>query len=163
MVDNMPLDVFEYLTYLDQERYRAVILHAAPEKGTAVTQFARKVCAQAGGKYFDLLDWFIQHQELSAKIDGFGPEELRTLLKEQSKGTSLLFVDRADFILDTWHKTERNNFFGMVTDQWDGYKDGMKTKLLIALQTSPGIEALHILDSQGQTRVLRLSDFNDIL
>lgn len=159
----MPLNIFAYLNHLDQERNRAAILHASPEMGTSVTKFAQKVCRQAGGKYLDLLDLFIQNAELSAKVDSFSPEKFRALLIEQAKGTGLLFIDRTDFILDTWRRGERQDFFRMVDKQWDGYKDGMKAKLLVILQTSPEIEALQIVDSQSQTRVLRLSDFNDIL
>ena len=159
----MSLDIFEYLTHLDMERYRAVILHAAPEKGTAVTKFAQKVCAQAGGKYLDLLDLFITNQELSQQIDSFSPHKLRALLIENSKGSDILFLDRADFLLDTWRRGERQDFYRMLEVQWDGFKDGMKTKLLIALQTSQEIESLKIIDSQSQPRVLRLSDFNDIV
>jgi hypothetical protein len=159
----MPLDIFEYLDHLDQERYRAVILHTSPEMGTSIAKFAQKVCTKRGGKYLDLLDLFINNQKLSTQIDSFSPEKFRALLIEQSKGTGMLFVDRADFVLDTWRRSERQDFFRMIANQWDGYKDGMRTKLLLALQTSQEIEALQISDSQAQTRVLRLSDFNDIL
>lgn len=158
----MPLDVFMYLNHLDQERNRALILHASPELGLSVTRFAQKVCAQTSGKYLDLLDLFVQNPEMSARIDGFSPEKFRTLLIEQAKGTGLLFVDRVDFVLDTWRRAERQDFFRMIANQWDSYKDGMKAKVLIALQTSQEIEVLQIFDSQAQTRVLRLSDFNDI-
>lgn len=159
----MALDVFEYLSLLDQERYRAVILHATPEKGLAVTKFAKKVCTQKSGKYVDLLDLFIQNQELRERIDSFSPEKFRTLLIEYCKGTGFLFIDRADMILDTWSHGERQDFFRMIKNQWDSYKDGMKAKLIICLQTSQEIEGLSIPDSQGHSRVLRLSDFNDIL
>jgi len=159
----MSRDAYEYLAHLEQERYRAVILHAAPEKGLLVTQFAKKVCAQLGGKYLDLLDLFIQTKELSEHIDRFGPEEIRELLIEQSKGQTLLVIDRADFLLDTWRSKERKDFFRMISTQWDGFKEGMKARLMICLQSSQEIEALKISDSQGQSRVLQLSNFNDIL
>lgn len=81
---------------------------------------------------------------------------------EQSQGQSLLVVDRADFLLDTWRKSERQDFYRFVNNQWDSYKDGMKAKLIVGLQTSQEIEALKILDSQGQSRIFRLHDFNDI-
>jgi len=38
----------------------------------------------------------------------------------------------------------------------------MKAKLVVVLQTSQEIELLKILDSQGQSRIFRLNDFNDI-
>lgn len=160
----MSLDAYEYLAHLEQERYRAVILHAAPEKSSSVTQFAKKVCAQLGGKYLDLLDLFIQTKELSEHIDSFSPEEFRELLIEQSKGQTLLVIDRVDFLLDTWRRAEKKDFFGLLDkNQWDGFKEGMKARLMICLQTSREIEALQISDSQSQSRVLQLSDFNDIL
>jgi hypothetical protein len=159
----MKLDIFEYLTKLDQERYRAVILHASPSKGTAVTKFAQRACARVNGKYLDLMGLFIQSRELSEQVDSFNPEKFRALLIEHSSGASLLFVDRVDFILDTWRRGERQDFFRMISDQWDGFREATRSKLLIAMQTSHEIEALKILDSQGQPRVLKLSDFMDIL
>jgi hypothetical protein len=71
-------------------------------------------------------------------------------------------IDRVDFLLDTWRKSERQDFFRFIKDQWDSYKDGMKAKLIVVLQTSQEIESLKILDSQGQSRIFRLNDFNDI-
>ena len=71
-------------------------------------------------------------------------------------------VDRVDFLMDTWRKSERQNFFRLVDNQWDSYKDNMKAKLVISLQTSQEIEALRIVDSQSHSRIFRLTDFNDI-
>jgi hypothetical protein len=71
-------------------------------------------------------------------------------------------IDRVDFLLDTWRKSERQDFFRFIKNQWDSYKDGMKAKLIVVLQTSQEIESLKILDSQGQSRIFRLNDFNDI-
>jgi len=110
----------------------------------------------------DLLEFFIQSPNLSENIDSFSPEKLRELLIEQSKGQSLLVIDRVDFLLDTWRKSERQSFFRFIKNQWDSYKDGMKAKLIVVLQTSQEIELLKILDSQGQSRIFRLNDFNDI-
>lgn len=156
-------DIFDFLAHLNQERYRAVILHAAPDLSQATTQFVQEFCERAGGKYLDLLDFFIQNRDLSEQIDIFGPETFRALLVEESNGVKLLCVDRADFLLDTWRRAERQDFFRMVTSQWDGYKDGTQAKLIIVLQTSQEIETRRIVDSQGNSRILRLSDFNNIV
>ena len=158
----MPISIFEALVSLEQERYRAVILHSVPEKSPSMTHLCQKVCKQTNGKYLDLLDFFIQSQNLSENIDSFSPEKLRGLLIEQSKGQSLLVIDRVDFLLDTWRKSERQDFFRFINNQWDSFKDGMKAKLVVVLQTSQEIELLKILDSQGQSRIFRLYDFNDI-
>ncbi|HLO18440.1 MAG TPA: hypothetical protein VK206_26645 [Anaerolineales bacterium] len=159
----MPFDAFRYLEYLDQMRYRAIILHTSPEKGNAATRFAQSLCRKANGKYLDLLGLFIHEDELREKIDSFNPEKFRALLIEQSKGVDLLCVDRSDFLLDTWRREERKNFYHMIKDQWDAYKDGTTARLIVILQTSSELEQQKIMDSQDQSRVLRLSDFNDIL
>lgn len=162
MGGTMPISVSDALISLEQERYRAVVLHAVPEKGPSMSNFCQKVCKQTNGKYLDLLEFFIHSPNLSEKIDSFSPEKLRELLIEQSKGQSLLVIDRVDFLLDTWRKSERQDFFRLINNQWDSYKDGMKAKLMVALQTSQEIESLRMLDSRGQSRIFRLNDFNDI-
>ena len=111
----------------------------------------------------DVLEKFIESENLKKRVDKFSPEDLRKLLIEESKGFSLLIIDRIDFLLDTWRKREREDFFRMLTDQWDGYKDGMKAMIIICLQTSYEIENLKISDSLGNSRVFSLADFNDIL
>jgi hypothetical protein len=158
----MARDIFDYLSLLGQERYRAIILHAKPEQSPQVTRFSKKVCAQSGGKYLDLLDIFIQNKDLSGQIDVFSPEKFREFIIEHCKGVSLLVIDRVDFLLDTWRRVERQNFFRMLTDQWDSFKEGMNAKLVICLQTSHEIEALRITDSHNQSRIFQLGDFNDI-
>jgi len=159
----MPISVFDALVSLEQERYRAVILHAGPEISPSMTHFCQKVCKQTNGKYLDLLEFFIQSPNLSENIDSYSPENLRELLIAQSKNQSLLVIDRADFLLDTWHKSERQNFYRFINNQWDSFKEGMKSTLVMVLQTSQEIEALKMVDSHGRSRIFRLDDFMDIV
>lgn len=159
----MPIDVFDYLKELEQERYRAIIFHTAPMMGPTLTTFSKKICNHLGGKYFDLLDFFIQSPELSETIDRFDPEKFRNLLIQQSQSQSLMIVDRVDFLIDTWRRSERQDFHRLMNNQWDSYKEGMKARLILCLQTSQEIEALKIYDSQGNSRILNLTDFNDIV
>lgn len=159
----MPIDIFDYLKGLEQERYRAIILHAVPMMCPTLTNFCQKICNHSGGKYIDLLDLFIQSAELSNTIDRFDPEKFRHFLIQQSQFQSLMIVDRVDFLIDTWRKSERQDFYRLVNNQWDSYKEGMKAKLILCLQTSQEVEALKIYDSHGNSRILNLTDFNDIV
>ncbi len=159
----MALDVFEYLKQLDQLRFRAVIFHATPEKNTALTRFAQSLCARTNGEYLDLLGAFIKDDELRGKVDSFNPQKLRSLFIEKSKGKKLLCVDSVDFLMDTWRRTERADFYRMINNQWDGYRDESQSKLIVMLQTSAELEQQNIVDTSGQSRIFRLSDFNDIL
>jgi len=157
----MALDVFEYLNALDQDRYRAVIIHTSPEKSKALTKFITRVGEKVKGKYIDLLDLFIQSKELRENIESFRPEKFRNFIVDHSKPQSLLIIDRVDFLLDTWRKKDRDIFFQIIMDQWDGFKEATKAKLIMCLQTSIEIENLKLIESR-KNRILRLDDFTDI-
>lgn len=62
------IDVFEHIQAMEQERYRAIIIHADPMMSAALTIFSKKICDILGGKYFDLLDFFIVSPEYSENI-----------------------------------------------------------------------------------------------
>lgn len=156
------IDVIEYIKKLEQERYRAFIIHSNPMRSPALTVFCQKFCHQYGGKYLDLLDFFIQSPELSENIARFSPEKFRELLIQQSRSQSLLVVDRIDFLVDTWRKTERQDFYRLIQNQWDSYRENMKATLVLCMQSSQEIETLKIHDSQGNSRILCLTDFKDI-
>jgi len=162
MGDRMLIDITETIKRFEQERYRALIIHTIPMKSPNLTAFSQKFCNNLGGKYLDLLEFFIQSPELSETIDRFSPEKFRELLIQQSRSYSLLVVDRIDFLIDTWRKTERQNFYRLVQNQWDSYREGMKATLVLCMQSSQEIEALKIYDSQGNSRILCLTDFKDI-
>jgi len=159
----MSINGLDFLNQLDQERYRVAIIHVEPLNGPLLSAFSKKLCQRSNGKYLDLLDLFINSPKLSETIDKFDPSKFKSLLKEQAISQSLLVVDRLDFILDTWRVSERQNFYRLVKNQWDGYMNGMKAKLLLCLQTSQEIEILDIKDSKGQSRVLKLNDFEDLV
>lgn len=158
----MATDIFSTITDLSQERFKTGIIHASPDLGNVMSQFCKKICNHNHGKYLDILEFFINNPSISEVVDTFNPDRLKNLLIQESKGQTLLLVDRADFLLDTWHRSERQDFFRLITNQWDGYKSGMGAVLIFALQTSHEIEAQRITDSHGQTRVFRLIDFYDI-
>ena len=158
----MPSNIIEHLENFAGERYRSLIIHAVPDKSPALSVFSKKVCDRLNAKYVDLLDLFIQSQNLSEKIDVFSPEKLQELLVVLSNSCSIVFIDRADFLLDTWSKSDRQDFYRMINNQWDGYKESMKSILIFCLQTSQELESLVIKDSHDNTRIFRLSDFIDI-
>ena len=158
----MPIDIINYLRYLDQERYRAIILHTKPDLSQSLMSFSKKLCKQVNGKYINLLNLFLHSKELSSKIDTYRPEKLKDFLVDEGQNQPLIIVDQADFLIDTWRKSEKKDFFHIITRQWDGYIAAMKSKLIFALQTSHEIESLKLIDSKGKSRIFRLEEFNNI-
>jgi hypothetical protein len=155
----MPDELGAYLAALGQERYRAIIIHAAPAQAQALSQFARRAAERLGAAYLDLLGHFRAHQELAAVVDAWGPAELGALLTAQAAGQRLLIVDRADFLLDTWRKPERQALYRLARTQWDGYAPATQATLVLCLQRTSELEDLCISDSRGRPRVRRLEDF----
>ena len=159
----MGVNLLEYLELLGQEKFRAIILHAPPEKSPELSKFADKLMKHKNIAALDLLADFQNDPLLSSDIDRFGPEQLRTLLVEQSGKKNLLIVDRLDFLLDTWRKEERQAFYRMVKQQWNSFLENTRTTLVFCLQSSSELENLRITDTRGRSRVLALSELNEIL
>ena len=101
------------LPILNKNAIELLFFMLLQKKAHRLSLFCQKVCKQANGKYLDLLEFFIQSPALSENIDSFSPEKLRGLLIEQSQGQSLLVVDRADFLLDTWRKIRTAGFLSI--------------------------------------------------
>lgn len=159
----MGIDIQEYITKLGKEKFRSIIVHAKPQSATSLRQYACQIHDKIGGGYLDALEYFIADQQLAAEVDRFNPDQFKTLLQDKSKGYKLFIVDRADFLLDVWRKTERQAFYRMIHMQWNSFIEGMDATLVFCLQTSDEIETLKINDSHGDSRVHRLEEFNELV
>jgi hypothetical protein len=159
----MGVDLLNYINVLGQEKFRAIILHAPPAKSQELSKFAGRLLYHKGGSAIDLLIYFQEDPQLASGIDRFGPEQLKTLLIEQSKGKDLLVIDRPDFLLDTWRKEERLAFYRMVKQQWNSFLENTRATLVFCLQSSLEIEDLNITDTRGRSRVLALAELNEIV
>ncbi len=159
----MGIDIHEYLTKLGEEKFRSIILHAKPQFETSLRQYACQIHDKIGGGYLDVLGYFIANQQLATEVDRFSPDQLKALLQDKSLGHKLFVVDRVDFLLDTWRKTERQAFYRMIQIQWNSFVESMGAILIFCLQTSDEIESLNIKDSRGESRVHRLEEFNELV
>ena len=159
----MGVNLLEYLELLGHVYFRAIILHAPPEKSPELSKFANKLLNHKEGAALDLLAYFQDDPELATVIDRFGPEQLKVLLVEQSRGKDLLVIDRLDFLLNTWRKEVRQAFYRMVKQQWNSFLDNTHATLVFCLQSSSELEDLRITDTRGRSRVLALSELNEIL
>lgn len=156
----MKRDFGLYLDYLGKERFRAVIIHN--DKISTLSQFARKAAETFKGKYIDLLEHFKTNAELAKTIDVFSLEKLVDFLEKESKDQSFLIIDKIDFLLDTWQKTEGVAFYRMIRNQWDSYKNSMKSILIFSMHSSEETADLKIRDSQDNARIHPLSNFKAI-
>ena len=158
----MGVDLVKYLDLLGQEKFRGLILHAPPAKSPELSKYANRLLSHKDGAALDLLDYFQEEPKVSSDIDRFGPEQLKIVLLDRSRGKDLLIIDHLDFLLDTWRKEERQAFFRMVKQQWNSFLDNTRATLVFCLQSSSEIEDLNISDTRGRSRVLSLAELNEI-
>ena len=158
----MGLNLLDYLELLGQEKFRAIILHAPPNKSPELSKLARKLLNHKNSVFLDLMEYFQHNIEVSSAIDRFGLEQLKVLLIEQSRGKDLLVIDRMDFLLDTWRKEDRLAFYRMIKQQWNSFQDSTRATLVFCLQSSLEISDLLIIDTRGRSCVLALSELNEI-
>jgi hypothetical protein len=158
----MGVNLLNYLDLLGQEKFRAIIIHAPPDKSPDLNKLASRLLSHKGGAALDLLAYFHEDPQLASGIDRFGPEQLKSLLVERSKGNDLLVIDRLDFLLDTWHKDDRQAFYRMVKQQWNSFFESTRATLVLCLQSSPELIDLKIFDTRGTRRVLALSELKAI-
>jgi len=159
----MGRDILKIIDLLGNERYRTLIIHAPPESGPMMSNFGQRIAEVRGGSYVDLLDYFIERQELSAQINRIGPEQFKEMLIELSKGEGILVINRADFLIDTWRKNQREAFMRMFQNQWDSYREGMQATLVFCMQSSHDINALTNREPSISVRVMLLSELDDIV
>jgi len=159
----MGIDIQEYLTKLGQEKFRSIIIHAKPQSEVVLRHYACQINNKFSGDHLDVLAHFIADSQLASEVDRFTPDHFKNLLQDKSKGQRLFTVDRSDFLLDTWRKSERQAFYRMIHRQWNSFIESMGATLIFCLQTSDEIESLKINDSRGITRVHRLDEFNELI
>ena len=129
----MKIDFSQYLDLLGKEKFRSIIIYS--DSYDALSQFALKAVRKYNGKLLDILDYFKKNKELASKLDIFDIEKLISLLKEVSATESFLFIYKIDFILDTWHKKEKDAFYRMIRNQWNSFFDDMKATLIFLSET----------------------------
>ena len=151
----------QYLEFLKKEKFSSIIIYSKSHR--ALSKFSQQAAVKYKGKYLDLLNYFKQHSELAKGIDVFKMEDLLSLLKKEAVGQSLLFVDKMDFLLDTWRDDEKKAFYRLLQNQWNSFLEDMKAGLVICLRTNNFLEnKLKIVDTKGNSRVHKLSNFKAI-
>ncbi|NLK72541.1 MAG: hypothetical protein GX285_05950 [Clostridiales bacterium] len=153
----MALDFQEYIASLGKEKYRSSIVIAEPGRGK--TFFAKKAAKALGGKYLDLLEYFLNNKELVKTIDSFGPENFFQLLERETKGEHFVVVDHMDFLLDTWRDQEFERFMRGIRQQWNSFLERYRSTVCYFLQPSSRLKNIEITDSQGNSRIHKLSSF----
>ena len=124
-------DFGEYIKSLGTEKFRSIVVHHGSYK--TLGKFAKAAAEKLSGQYFDVMDYFENNPEMA--IDTFDVEELTILLKEFSAGQTFLYIDKINFLLDSWLKSDKNAFYGLIKNGWNSYYRDTNATLVFFIQT----------------------------
>ncbi len=141
------------------ERYRALIIHGDAIKGK--TRTARALAEKVpDATYIDLMRIFQERPELAAKVDRFGPEDLKSLLIAEPVHGQVVIVDHADPLVNAWSPSQRKAFARWVDDGLDAFAESPRV-FVFFVQTDDDIVDYPMRHPTrlGRMRVFRLDKF----
>jgi len=157
----MLLSIKKYIKELMSEKFRAFIIHSKNEMQNSI--FVKETATKLDGKYLDLHDLFANDSKLSDSLDYFNPTMLVELLKKESKGSNLVFIDHISFLWDAWSDRDKQYFLLMVEMQWNSFYDDMKATLVFNLPTDYTLTNTTIVDTRGKSRIKEMNEFSAII
>jgi hypothetical protein len=151
------VNFFDYLDIQKQEDRQAFLIHGPARAGKS--RFVQQACQLRSGLFLlDLLEQFGAIPNL--KLRDFRSEPLQRYLLQYTcpPGTHTLLVDNGDFLFNTWSHGDKNDLI-----QWMRYS--LRTPavidktLILVVQTDGVFSAANLLNDQGNSRILALSNF----
>ena len=142
---------------LKGERYFSIINHSKPN--TKLSEFAKRAADIVGGNYINLQILFGDNKELSGKIQSYSDQDFKDFLKSEAKKGKPIFVDKIDFLLDTWNKSEINSFLKLFNKQWDTFNPTYAIPLIVFIETAPYLDEIELHFENGKTKIYHLSQF----
>jgi len=157
----MPQSIKEYINELMSEKFRSFIIHSKNEMQNS--NFVKETATKLGGKYIDLLNLFETEPSLHSTLDYFNSTKFVELIKKESKGEKLIFVDKFSFLWDTWNEKDKQDFLLMIEKQWNSYYKEMQATLIFTLPYDYTLINKTIKDTRGRSRIKDINEFSAII
>ena len=152
------LSFVELYNELKGQRYFSIIIHSKPNTG--LSQFAEKAAQAIDAKYINLHELFLNDKELSEKISSYSDQDFHEFLKVEVKNSFAIIIDKIDFLIDTWNKSEVESFLKLCNKQWNTFSPAYKVPLIVFMETNPYLEEFDLKFEDGKSKVYQLSQFN---
>lgn len=156
----MILNLEQYLQSLRSEKFRSTIIYH--NDSSVLRKFLKDSADKMNGIHLNLLEHFINNQELSDTLDSFSVTKLKSLLEKVSKGYPIVFISDIDFLLDTWGNQEKTDFVTFISKQWNSFYPVNATTLIFGVQTDHWLLQVELFDNKGNSRIRKLNDFKAI-
>ena len=151
MSKNDLIDLIQLINFQTKEQYRAVMILGPANCGK--TRFAKLLAEKIRAKYIDLLETFVDDQNLSKSIDTFDVFTLKKYLLKLIAEEPVIIVDNIDFLVDTWSEHEKGEFLNLVDKL---RSNETKKTFCFFVQEEDVFDSKRILNSRNESRVIHL-------
>ena len=148
----------ELFKELKGQKFFSIIIHSKPNTG--LSQFAVKAAQAVGAKYINVHELFLNNKELSENISSYSDQDFHEFLKGEVKNSFAIVIDKIDFLIDTWNKSEVESFLKLFNKQWNTFSPTYKVPLIVFMETNPYLEEFDLKFEDGKSKVYQLSQFN---
>jgi predicted AAA+ superfamily ATPase len=152
MSKNGLIDLIQLIDFQTKEQYKAVMILGPANCGK--TRFAKLLAEKIGAKYIDLLEIFVDDENLSKSIDTFDVFGLKKYLLKLTTEEQVIIVDNIDFLVSTWSEREKGEFLNLV----DKLRSNETKKTFCFFAQEEGIfDSKCILNSRNESRIIHLN------
>jgi len=157
MNKNDLIDLAQLINFQTKEQYRAVMILGLANSGK--TRFAKLLAEKINAKYVDLLETFIEDENLSKSIDTFDVFCLKKYLLKLKTKEPVIIVDNIDFLVNTWSEREKGEFLNLV----DKLRSNETEKTFcFFVQQEDIFDSKLIINSRNEGRVIHLNQIAHI-
>jgi len=150
------IDLRALIDHQRQERYRSLLVLA--DSARERSGRARRLADRTDAGYVHLLDYFEGRQNLCARIDRFGIDDLEELLLGLETPEEIVVVDAIDFLFNTWRTEQREAFVEILLAQrLDSLERDVKLFVFFALD-DVYLRQHPLTNTRREDRILRLSE-----
>ena len=112
MTRNDLVDVAELISFQGKEQYKALMVQGPAASGKSI--LAKRLARKTKAKYIDLLQVFIDDENLSKSIDTFDVSSFKKYLLNLGTNEAVIIVDNIDFLVNTWSEREKGEFLNLI-------------------------------------------------
>ena len=143
------IDLVQLIDFQTKEQYRTVMILGPANCGK--TRFAKLLAEKINAKYIDLLEIFVDDENLSKSIDTFDVFSLKKYLLKLATEEPVIIVDNIDFLVNTWSDREKGEFLNLI----DKLRSNETKKTFCFFAQEEGIfDSNRILNSGNESRII---------
>lgn len=157
MTPNKLVDIIRLINFQTTEQYKTLMIMGPANSGK--TQFAKLLALKLRAKYLDMLELFVDSEDLSKSIETLEVSRLKKYLLALRVEESIIIIDNMDFIVNTWSEREKGEFLNLVDKL---RSNETKKTFVFFLQEDDIFVSKRFLNSRKENRILLLDQIADI-